>query len=54
MSLQSQVQAVVDSPKRSKFFTVSHTEIATENDSEPLLPNGGWDVHHHIFERKLA
>lgn len=54
MSSQSQAQAVVDSPKMSKLFTVSHTEIASENESEPLLPNGGWDVHHHIFERKLA
>lgn len=25
-------------------------EIAIE-ESEKLFPNGGWDVHHHVFER---
>ena len=27
-------------------------EVLTNNETPAtLFPNGGWDVHHHIFER---
>jgi hypothetical protein len=29
------------------------TEGHNASQCEALLPNGGWDVHHHIFEREL-
>lgn len=30
-------------------ITLAHDKVIEEPDI--LFPNGGWDVHHHIFER---
>ncbi|KAF5637918.1 mitochondrial dicarboxylate transporter [Fusarium sp. NRRL 52700] len=31
-----------------------HTMFLTKSSKAELFPNGGWDTHHHIFERKFS
>jgi predicted TIM-barrel fold metal-dependent hydrolase len=45
---------IQQTPKQSHVYSINklNLEILKPNMSSPLFPDGGWDVHHHIFERK--
>jgi pyruvate dehydrogenase complex dehydrogenase (E1) component len=32
-------------------FTITLGQDKVFEELDNLFPNGGWDVHHHIFER---
>ncbi|KAI9151242.1 4-sulfomuconolactone hydrolase [Paramyrothecium foliicola] len=50
MTVQSQTKTLIDGAFLTRNVAIAHRKADAETDSEPLLPNGGWDVHHHIFE----
>lgn len=52
MSIQAHTQTITVKPTVGKGLTVTEMkETGSERDPGVLFPNGGWDVHHHIFER---
>ncbi|KAF2011515.1 hypothetical protein BU24DRAFT_454049 [Aaosphaeria arxii CBS 175.79] len=50
MSTKIQTQTVTSTPSLNKSVLITAKEVVSKHKSGPLFPNGGWDVHHHIFE----
>ncbi|KAH7126633.1 hypothetical protein B0J11DRAFT_459873 [Dendryphion nanum] len=51
MSKLTQTQTIVALPAPTRRLTVTTSPDSKIQDTrETLFPNGGWDVHHHIFE----
>ncbi len=54
MFAQALPHPAVSAPAISKDVPTTRIgEIHIETRPDLLFPKGGWDVHHHIFERQL-
>lgn len=53
MPTHTYVRSADTKPFKVKHVVITELEEVPVCQLEPLFPNGGWDVHHHIFEREF-